>query len=85
MLTIEVKLNGEIVAHAAISNLSGLAEVSDYRVAWSEMAETDLEIRAAGDVFLIRQHRRRQTAWALVAKVVHGILGQMVDRMEGKG
>ncbi len=85
MLTIEVKLNGKMVAHAAITNLSDLAEVSDYRVAWSEMAETDLDIRADGDVFLIRGHRRRQTAWALVAKVVCGILGQMTGTPEVKG
>lgn len=82
MLEIAVKLNGVIVAHAAIRNLSDLAEVSDYRVAWSEVAETDLDIRADGDVFLIKGHRRRQTVWALVAKAAAAILGQKVERMD---
>lgn len=37
------------------------------------------------DDFLIQRHARGQTVWALVAKAAAAILGQKVERMEGKG
>lgn len=83
MLTIEIRLNGETIAEAHVVNVSGLAEFSHYDVQWSEGASPDLGIRSAEGAFVIVSHRRRQTVWALAAKVVKGVLGQMIDRIEG--
>ncbi len=85
MLTIEVKLNGEVIAQAAARNISDLAEVSEYFVTWSEEACPELGIEADYSKFVIEGHRRRQTAWALVAKVVMRILGQMTGQKEAGG
>ena len=84
MLTIEVKLNGVVIAQAAARNVSGLAEVSDYHVTWHEDACPELGIEEDYHKFTIQGHRRRQTAWALVAKVVMRILGQMTGEPETK-
>jgi hypothetical protein len=85
MLTVEVRLNGQIVAAASIENVSALAEISDYRVSWAETEGPELGIAMDGGAFEIAGHRRRSTAWALVAKVVTGILGQMIAPKEGRG
>lgn len=77
MLTVEVKLNGELVAHAGLLNVSDLADLSDYEVHWAESSCPELGIEGAGGTFTITAHRRRQTAWALVAKAVAGILDRL--------
>ena len=82
MLTVEIKLNGRTVGEAQIRNITALAEVSDYDVVWAESAAPDLGVPQSTGGFLIKGHRRRQSAWALVAKVVARILGQMVERCE---
>jgi hypothetical protein len=84
MLTIEIKVNGEIVAEAHARNISDLADVSDYFVTWNDAGEAELAIPADYGKFVIKAHRRRQTAWALVAKVVERILGEMIGRGEAK-
>lgn len=85
MLTIEVKVNGRLVAHAGAQNVSELANVSNYHVTWSQAACPDLGIEEVFSEFVVKGHRRRQTAWALVARVVLQILGQMTGEPEGKG
>lgn len=85
MLTVEIRLNGRLVAEAKLVNQSHLAEVPDYSVVWSEQSEENLRITAAQGRALITGHRRRQTVWALLAKATAAILGQMAERMEGKG
>lgn len=82
MLTIDIKLNGRLIAHAKLVNQSNLAEVSDYSVVWNEQREDNLRITGDQGRILIEGHRRRQTVWALVAKAAAAILGQMVDRVE---
>jgi hypothetical protein len=83
MLTVEIKLNGEVIAKANVRNVSSLADVSDYQVAWYEDASPDLCIDASEGLFAIKAHRRRQTAWALVAKVVVGILDKLAGDPRG--
>lgn len=85
MLTIEIKLNGRVVAEAAIENISDLAEVSDYRGRWAEHACPELGIEASTGAFRIRGHRRRQSAWALAAKAVEQVLGGLVALAEPRG
>lgn len=77
MLTVEVKLNGKVVAEVALQNESGLDDVSTYFCRWEEDACDELGIPAASGCFLIKRHARRQSAWALVARAVVEILGQM--------
>lgn len=84
MLTVEIKLNGETIAGATVQNVSALAEVSDYRIVWMECQEPEMGIQLDGGTFMIEGHRRRQTVWSLVGKVVTGILGQMISPPEGK-
>lgn len=85
MLTIEVKLNGRVIAEAWLQNQSQLADVSDYSLTWTEQGEGTLAIPDGSGRMVIEGHRRRQTVWALVAKAAAAILGQKVERMEGKG
>ncbi|MDO9639675.1 MAG: hypothetical protein Q7J44_14135 [Pseudotabrizicola sp.] len=77
MLTVEVKLNGQIIAEATLQNESGLAHVSTYFCRWVEGPCDELGIPAASGRFLIKRHARRQSAWALVARAVVEILGQL--------
>ncbi len=77
MLTVEVKLNGKIVAEVALQNESGLADVSTYFCRWEEEACEELGIPAASGRFMIKRHARRQSAWALVARAVVAILGDL--------
>lgn len=84
MLTIEIKLNGEVIAEAHARNISELADSSDYLVTWNEGECAELGIAHDYNKFVIKDHRRRQTAWALVAKVVVKILGQMTGQPDEK-
>jgi hypothetical protein len=83
MLTVEVKLNGRLIAEAKLVNQSNLADVSDYSLVWNEQREDNLRITGDQGRTVIDQHHRRQTVWALVAKAAAAILGQKVERMEG--
>lgn len=85
MLTVEVKLNGRVIAEAWLQNQSQLADASDYLLTWTEQGEGTLAIPDDSGRMVIEGHRRRQTVWALVAKAAAAILGQKVERMEGKG
>lgn len=84
MLTIEVKPNGTVIANASARNISDLAEVSDYFVTWNESAAPEMNIAEDYGKFQITGHRRNQTVWALVAKVVVRVLGAMSGDREGK-
>lgn len=70
MLTIEIKLNGRLIAGANILNGSALADVSNYAVEAVEKASpvTGHEVDFHS-TFLVTEHPRRQSVWALVAKV----------------
>ena len=84
MLTIEVKLNGRLIGQAKLVNQTHLSEISDYSLDWRELGDESLGIESGFGRTVIEGHRRRQTVWALVAKVACAILGQKVERMEGK-
>lgn len=77
MLTIDIRLNGLIIAHAKLVNRSALADVSDYEMVWGEHPAPDLGIDNAGGKATIKGHRRRQSVWALVAKATVAILDQL--------
>lgn len=90
MLTIEVKLNGRTVAEARFVPFGGVVAggvtiADDYDVRWVETQGEGMKATRDADGFMIRRHARGQTVWALVAKVAAAILGQKVERMEGKG
>ena len=77
MMTVEVRINGHLVACAQVRNTSELSPVSEYAVGWSELACTDLGVPASAGAFHIAGHRRAQSVWALVGKVVVQLLGQL--------
>lgn len=95
MLTIEIKLNGQLIGGATALNTSPQAALSDYDVL---VAEKGAEITGLGDFranITIKQHRRRQTAWALVSKIAERAvemrmgegsteLAATIARMEGR-
>lgn len=90
MLTVEVKLNGRVIAEAEFLPIGGIVNkgttvTDDFSVEWTEDEVASLGTARDADEFLIRRHARRQTVWALVAKAAAAILGQKVERMEGKG
>ncbi|MFU1607342.1 hypothetical protein ACM25O_13235 [Sulfitobacter pontiacus] len=70
MLTIEIKLNGNLIGGAQVRNVSQLADISDYEVTAVEQAapwigpETNMH-----ETFKIERHFRQQSVWALVKKV----------------
>lgn len=69
MLTVEIKLNGRLVAGAKVENITSLAEVSDYRVEAVEAASDVTGLPNAHLVFEVAGHQRRQSVWALVRQV----------------
>lgn len=83
MLSVDIKLNGKIIATAGITNVSELAEVSDYQLRWSENRNPELCIPQTQGLALIKGHRRRQSVWVLVAKAVVIILDKMAGDPRG--
>ncbi len=82
MLTIELKLNGKLIGGAQITNVSNLADLSDYEVLAVEKAAPDLGVETdMKEIFKIGQHNRNQTVWALVERVARRAL----DRRRGFG
>ena len=77
MLTIDIRLNGKTIAQAELFNISGLADVSDYRLEWLEYSAPEVGITGTRGHTAILGHRRRQSVWALVGKTVVAILGQI--------
>lgn len=77
MLTIDIRLNGAIIAQAELVNASDLADLSDYRLTWVELSERKLGIQHSQGDATISGHRRRQSVWVLVAKATIAILDQM--------
>lgn len=69
MLTIEIKINGRLVAGAKVRNVSSLADISDYEVEAVESASDVTGLPEFHAAFPVVKHHRRQTVWALVSKV----------------
>jgi hypothetical protein len=70
MLQIEIRINDRFVAFANVENLSALVDISDYSVE----ARTEPNPLTGTDAFMhpkifVDDHPRRQSVWALVAKV----------------
>lgn len=83
MLSIDIRLNGEIIGQAELVNTSGLADISDYRLTWTENSEPRLGIAYSHGEATIKAHRRRQSVWALVAKATVAILEQIGGQPRG--
>lgn len=57
------------IASAYISNVSGLADISDYRAEVRERAREVAGLPAQEATFLIHDHERRQSVWRLIHRV----------------
>lgn len=87
MLTVEIKLNGRVIAEAEFVPVGGIVNdgtqvTDDFSVEWTEDEVASLGTDRDADDFLIQRHARGQTVWALVAKAAAAILGQKVKAME---
>jgi hypothetical protein len=69
------------LASMCVSNLSNLADVSDYRVDLLESANTLAGTPARIGSCEVKGHLRRQSVWALVAKAAEAALGAETDPM----
>lgn len=69
LLTIEVKLNGRIIAQATAINRSDLAEYSDYDIEAREREAVKLGVRELSERWRIEAHKRDQSCWALVERI----------------
>jgi len=79
VLTIEIKLNGRIIGGAKVTNISDLADVSDYEVVAAEGASEVTGLPDFREDFIVKGHERRQTVWALVSKVAYHALCLRAD------
>jgi len=87
MLTIEIRLNGVVIAGANLVPCGdivndGVTVTDDYDVQWIDEQGAGLAATRDAGGFVIRGHRRGVSAWALVAKAVVALLGQLADRRE---
>jgi hypothetical protein len=69
MLTIEIKVNGNLIALARVQNVTNLTPRSDYVVRAKESREYNLGIPAKEKDFVIHDHDRAQSVWELVERV----------------
>lgn len=69
MLTIEIKINGRLIAGASACAVSSLADISDYRVEAVEEASDVSGLPAYHQNFEVTGHPRKQSVWALVRQV----------------
>jgi hypothetical protein len=84
VLTIEIKMNGRIVAEAELTDRAELAMESDYALRWVEYGDDGLGIAVDRGRFLIERHRRPRSVWALVTKACLVILNQKIAAMDAK-
>jgi hypothetical protein len=78
-LTIELVPGGfeqmrRTIASMRISNMSDLADCSDYRVETMETANPLTGNPARNTEYMVLSHDRRQSVWALLAKACHEAL-----------
>lgn len=69
MLTVEIKLNGKLIAGAKAANLSDLAPISDYAVEAVEAASEETGLQDFHRNFTVQNHKRRQSVWELVHRI----------------
>ncbi len=67
MLTVEVKINGRVVALASLRNVSDLSTVSNYEGRVSEAPCPTTGVEGFDRAVEVNQHDREQSVWALVA------------------
>lgn len=84
MLTVEVRINERLVARAVAVNVSDLAEVSDYGVAFNEEASEVTGLPAWKADAAVRAHPRRQSVWELVWKIAAQAAGVAQDIERGR-
>jgi hypothetical protein len=90
-LTIELVPGGfeplrRTIASMRISNMSDLADCSDYRVEAMETANALTGDPARNTECMVLDHDRKQSVWALLAKACHEILkANYDDRLDRKG
>ncbi len=83
---IELKINGRTIGNAYALNLGpepGRGTVRDYSVSASARENQMLGQEAWSDVFILRDHDRNQSPWALVELIAKEILNRQQERANG--
>lgn len=75
VVTIEIWPGGDEcysfeIGRMEVSNISNLAEVSDYHAHIVQRGTPSLNVNAMEKTVLVQGHRRRSGAWALVRRVL---------------
>lgn len=73
MLSIELRVNGQLIGYAEAINQSQLTDVSNYQfssISFPSPVTKRPRLNASGK---INDHPRLQSAWALVAKVAEAV------------
>lgn len=79
MMEVQVFINGKLVASADATNVSALADVSDYEC-WGTEKPSKITDGFAYIKFKIEGHKRQQTCWALVQKMAAALVDQQLSR-----
>lgn len=74
MITIEVNVNGRVIARAVVANATGDQPITNYSVRAETLAPPSAKRRQSARSFLVTEHDRRESPWALVAKVAGEVL-----------
>jgi hypothetical protein len=82
VLTIEIKVNGNLIGGATVKNLSALNDVSDYEVTAVEKAEESVGVKDDfRETFQVKNHLRCQSVWALALRIA----GEAFERQKENG
>lgn len=66
MLTIDIQLNGRRIAAAKLTNISDLADLSDYEVTAVEDAFPDADLPPGRAEFTMRNIPRLRSVWCII-------------------
>lgn len=69
MLTVEIRLNGRMIAAARITNISELADFSDYTVETREDGFPEAGLPPGRADFTLRNFPRLASVWSIIAAV----------------
>lgn len=74
MITVEINVNGRVIARAVVANPACDQQITNYSVRAETLAPPSAKRRPSARSFLVTEHDRRASPWALAAKVAGEVL-----------